>query len=347
MPRLHINPLASYVLTGLILIVAAAVVYRLSCYKPGDVGLAFGKYLPLQLIIGLAGVGVGFIEYLILRPEALATSFSLPALLLPALVLFIFPGFMEELVFRGLMQRAASSVYARAWPFYLALLFAMLHIGYRSWLDLIFVFIVGLVFSLVVAKTRSLIGVTLAHGLASISLFLVFPFLLAGPISKIDLLPVPIIQVGGPAIWSAPGSLAPRPVEIIATPTNTATLPPSATEPAIVAVPSQAIIPTWTLTPTWVITPSPSATPTRTPTRLVTLTSTSTQTLQPTTRFTLTPTLTSTRLPSATFTNTPTNLPTYTPTRTPYLSPTPTSTQTPVPTDVLPEEPTDTPTPTP
>ena len=342
MPQLRLNPVASYIVTGIVMLLAAVVVYRLTGYKPGDIGLTFGRYLPLQLIVGLAGVGVGFIEYLILRPEPLANSLRLSSLLLPALVLFIFPGFTEELLFRGIMQRAASSVYARAWPVYLALLFAVLHIGYRSWLDLIFIFLVGLAFSLVVEKTRSLVGVTLAHGLAGISLFLVFPFLLAGPVTKLDLLPAPVVQVGGPAIWSASGSLPPRPAEIIAAPTSTTTKAPATTEAVIVVPSSQTIVPTWTPTSTWTIMPSLTATPTRTPTRLVTLTPTSSLTLQPTSRFTLTPTPTRTRTPTLIFTNTATDLPTYTPTATPF--PSPTATDTPTPTDFLPEEPTFTPT---
>ena len=341
MPQLRIHPVVSYIVVGIILLVAAVVVYRLSGYKPGDIGLTPGKHLPLQLLVGLAGVGIGFIEYMILRPDPLASSTYLSSLLFPALVLFIFPAFMEELIFRGLMQRAASGVYTRTWPYFLALLFAVLHIGYRSWLDLIFIFFVGLIFSLVVEKTRSLIGVTLAHGLASISLFLLFPLLLAGPVSKLDLLPTPMVQVSGPAIWSAPGRLAPPPTEMISEPTNTPAPPTATTQAVIEAAATETRIPTWTVTVTWTITPSPTPTSTRTPTRLFTLTPTRTPTPQPT-RFTLTPT--ATRFPSATFTVTQTDLPTFTPTRTPYLSPTATYTATPYPTDAMPGEITLTPT---
>jgi hypothetical protein len=321
-------------------------VYRLAGYKPGQVGLAFGKYLPLQLVIGVGGLGLGFIEYLILRPEPLASNFRLQSILLPALVLFIFPAFMEELIFRGLIQRASAGIYKKVGLLYVSLLFAVLHIGYKSWLDLIFMFLIGLVFSLVVEKTRSLIGVTLAHGLAVISLFLVFPFLLVGPLQNLNLPPAARAQVSGPAIWSSPGSLISRPTEIIAPPTSTATLLPATTELPVELTPSFTPSPFWTLTATWTITPTPTftATITRFPTLSPTAVRTSTRT--PSSRNTLTPTPTSTRTPTAIFTPTVTDLPTSTPTRTPYLSPTPTPTETPLPTDALPTEvPTETPTP--
>ena len=60
---------------------------------------------------------------------------------------------------------------------YVSALFAVLHIGHLSVADVMFVFLVGLVFASLVRRTGSLFGVTLAHGATNIGLFLVFPFL--------------------------------------------------------------------------------------------------------------------------------------------------------------------------
>jgi len=103
-------------------------------------------------------------------------SWSLEQVWLPALILLVFTGFLEEYIFRGLMQRAAGAVMARFGLIYVSLLFAVLHIGYRSLADFAFVFCVGLGFSLVAQRTRSIWGVTLAHGLTNITLFLIYPF---------------------------------------------------------------------------------------------------------------------------------------------------------------------------
>jgi LysM repeat protein len=123
-------------------------------------------------------VAFGLLEFFILRPDPLVDELTWEQVWLPALILLIFTGLFEELVFRGVMQRAADESLGRYGVVYIATLFAVLHLGYRSILDVIFVFGVGLFFSYVVSRTRSIVGVTLSHGLTNIGLFLVFPFLI-------------------------------------------------------------------------------------------------------------------------------------------------------------------------
>ena len=127
----------------------------------------------------MAGIGIGWLEYLILTPAPLSTALTLQAIWLPALILLLCTGFLEELLFRGLLQSAAIPVIGR-WPalIFISALFAVLHIGYASVPDVLFVFAVGLSFALVVDRTRSILGVTLAHAIANISLYLIFPHLL-------------------------------------------------------------------------------------------------------------------------------------------------------------------------
>lgn len=48
--------------------------------------------------------------------------------------------------------------------------------GFLSWIDVVFVFVVALFFGWVVKKTGSLFGVTLAHGITNIVLYLIIPF---------------------------------------------------------------------------------------------------------------------------------------------------------------------------
>jgi hypothetical protein len=95
--------------------------------------------------------------------------------LVPILILMFSTGFIEELIFRGMMQRAATEALGRFGLPYVAALFAVLHVGYLSVLDVVFVLIVGLFFGWVAARTHSIVGVTLSHGLTNIVLFLVMP----------------------------------------------------------------------------------------------------------------------------------------------------------------------------
>ena len=59
---------------------------------------------------------------------------------------------------------------------YVSTLFAIMHMGVHSWLDVAFVFGVAMFFAGVVKRTGSLFGVSLAHGITNVILFLVIPF---------------------------------------------------------------------------------------------------------------------------------------------------------------------------
>lgn len=165
-----------YLIIGAPILLAAFVTARVMGVKRTEIGLNRGQLL-FQLLIGLSGLALGYMEYLILRPESLLPIFTWGQFGLTALILLLFTGFLEEYIFRGLMQHAALKSLGWWGLVYISALFAVLHIGYQSSLDVLFVFVVGLFFSLVVYKTNSLLGVTLAHGLTNISLFIIFPLL--------------------------------------------------------------------------------------------------------------------------------------------------------------------------
>jgi hypothetical protein len=183
-----------YLITSVPLSVAAVVVMRLLGMGRRDLGLHWRAW-PVQLVVGLSGMALGYVEYLILHPEPLVDEFSLAQIWLPALILLVSTGYLEELIFRRLMQRTAVEHLGR-WlgVLYVAIFFAMLHIGYQSLADVLFVLVVALAFGLVVHFTDSLIGVTLAHGLTNISLFLVVPFFITAPETP----RLPIVQASPP-----------------------------------------------------------------------------------------------------------------------------------------------------
>ena len=63
--------------------------------------------VPLELLFGLSGSALGHIEYQILRPQPLARALTWGEAAIPALILLVSTGFVEELIFRGIMQRVA------------------------------------------------------------------------------------------------------------------------------------------------------------------------------------------------------------------------------------------------
>lgn len=200
-----------YAITALPLLAATFVSIRVLGYSRSEVGLTPGR-LPLQVLIGLIGLPLGVVEYLILRPQPLADSFAFGALWLPFLILMIGTGFTEELIFRGVLQKAAVEKLRIGALVYVSLLFSVLHMGYYSAVELIFVFAVGLFFAWVAARSRSILGVTLAHGLLNSGLFLFVPL-------GISLLPLELPPSTGQALLpSAPAvvveatpTLAPEP----------------------------------------------------------------------------------------------------------------------------------------
>lgn len=163
------------------LLAAAIVVVRLLDYKPKEIGIGFG-FSPIQLIVGLIGLGLGIAEYyiLVIMPpepltEMLVVEPTWQTAWLPALVLLLSTGFVEEFIFRGVLQKTATEAFGGWGIVYVSYIFAILHIGFLSWIDVIFVFMVALFFGWIVKKTGSLLGVTLSHGITNIVLFIIAP----------------------------------------------------------------------------------------------------------------------------------------------------------------------------
>ncbi len=144
--------------------------------RPDDIALVppRPRYLPLELGMIICAVPVGIAEYQILKPGAIIEP-QLEALLVPALIMIVCTGFLEELAFRGLMQYHATRTMGFAGIVLISALFGLLHIGNLTILDVLLAGRIGFVFALVVRKTGSIYGVSIAHGVINIVLFLVAP----------------------------------------------------------------------------------------------------------------------------------------------------------------------------
>ena len=152
------------------LLVATIMVVRVLNLRAEQVGFKL-RLIPVQLVVALSGLVFGVVEYLILKPEPLVVELTWQGIWLPALILLVCTGFVEEFIFRGVLQHTVQGVFGLWGIVYISLIFAILHIGFLSWIDGIFVFAVALFFGWVVKKTGSLLGVTLSHGIANIYYF--------------------------------------------------------------------------------------------------------------------------------------------------------------------------------
>jgi membrane protease YdiL (CAAX protease family) len=166
-----------FLAAGLPVFIAAVVIVGTLGIRPRDIGLRLTRRgTRLQLLIAVFGLALGFAEYHILRPDALIDDLTLRQFILPALVIMFATGFLEEFIFRGVLQRLAEGVLGRSGLLYVSLIFAILHIGYRSATDFLFVLAIALLYGWVVRRTGSIIGVSVSHGITNITLFLVMPF---------------------------------------------------------------------------------------------------------------------------------------------------------------------------
>lgn len=178
LPLAQLDPGFRYVAAGIPMALGGFLVARSAGLKWHQIGLAWHQ-TGWQVRAILASVAFGIIEFTILRPAPLGPAPWTAAGFLPAIGLGLFTGFPEELIFRGVLQTATRPILGRWNWIYVSAIFAVLHIGYGSAEDLVFVLCVGLFFGWIFERTRSIIGVSIGHGLANVILFYVAPNLIA------------------------------------------------------------------------------------------------------------------------------------------------------------------------
>jgi membrane protease YdiL (CAAX protease family) len=180
MPQSFVEPIWRFPLVNFPLIIAVFITIRTLGLRREEVGLQLG-FLPAQLLIALSGPVVGIVEHRIIQPQALAGRFEWSEILLPILILMVFTGFSEELMFRGLLQNAIISVLGPLGGItYVALIFGAFHFGWQSALDVAFVTVIAWIWGWLAWRTRSILGVCLAHGLANVWLFIIMPLTSSG-----------------------------------------------------------------------------------------------------------------------------------------------------------------------
>ena len=164
-----------FALVNVPLIVGTVVAARSLGYGRRELGLRIGSF-PIQMAVMYSGLAIGSLERLIIQPPAMAANLSLHAIAWPMTSLLFFTGLSEELLFRGVLLTAAvRTLGPLRGVLFGSLLFALMHIGWHSVLDVGYVFLVGVFLAAVVHRTGSILGTSLAHGLGNILLFIILP----------------------------------------------------------------------------------------------------------------------------------------------------------------------------
>ncbi|HIH77264.1 MAG TPA: CPBP family intramembrane metalloprotease [Methanomassiliicoccales archaeon] len=132
------------------------------------------EYLLVAIIFGYL---VANLEYFVLGNTALVKDLGPLDLGKLFLVMVVFVGFGEELIFRGLLQSSVEKEHGKYVAIIVsALMFSIMHSGYQNAPYLLFVFGVGLALAYAYERTGSLGLVALMHGILNFFLFSFLPF---------------------------------------------------------------------------------------------------------------------------------------------------------------------------
>ena len=131
------------------------------------------RYTPLALIIGTI---LAWVEYQIIHPEPLIPKLGIADLLALVIIMFVFVGLVEELIFRSILQtKLQQSMGVCSGLLVASVLFGIMHSGYGSVYELLFATAAGLIIGYLYQKTGSLPFVTVIHGTVNVLLFGLLP----------------------------------------------------------------------------------------------------------------------------------------------------------------------------
>ncbi len=166
-----------YFMIGAPLLIAVWMTIRLLKLTRDQIGLQ-RRVSFLQIRIGLSGLLLGLVAYLILRPQLLTAYFDLGTVVLGSVILTIFSGFTEELMFRGVLQQTATEIFGGAGILVGSILFGAMAIGTMSLTYAVYIGLVGAYLGWVVKRTDSIWGAVIAHSLLNISMLFIWPYIL-------------------------------------------------------------------------------------------------------------------------------------------------------------------------
>ena len=143
-------------------------------------GFKKNKWLKYVLIGIILGIPMGAGEYFIIYPAATFPTFEVKYLLRDLFYMVCFVGLGEELLFRGLLQRDLTNALNWKWGIFLAsLMFAVMHLTWRSIPELFFVFFAGVILGYLYYKTKSLVAPIVMHGIGNVTLVAIMPYLVS------------------------------------------------------------------------------------------------------------------------------------------------------------------------
>lgn len=180
-PLHKLQPADEYAAVAIPLYLGAVLVMVRSRLPLSTAGLSLGRggeafrWFP---IAALSGVLFGLAESSILQhvPVAFPAPSAGHGILLTTVMLVLGVGLLEELLYRGIILGTSRDLFGdRRSILYVAVLAAVLQIGYRSLPQVALVFLMSLWFGLATVRTRSIYPAVLGHSVAALLVYLIIP----------------------------------------------------------------------------------------------------------------------------------------------------------------------------
>jgi membrane protease YdiL (CAAX protease family) len=143
--------------------------------RPGFLLIFKWRLTPTYLLLVGLGSIVGLVLFQFKQPARL--TWNTPLLLFFYLfVLVVAMAFLEEWLFRGIMQTVLSNLLGKNFAgFVVALVYTILHINQGTWIFVLLMFVFALGLGWLRNKSESLTQVFLVHGAANLVFFLILP----------------------------------------------------------------------------------------------------------------------------------------------------------------------------
>ncbi len=149
--------------------------------KPSSIGFVTDKLFKYIILGAIIGFMTGWVEYWVLKIPPAFPAFEVKYLVRDLFYMTFFVGLGEELLFRGLIQRDLIEAYGvNKGILGQAFLFGIMHMTWRSPLEVLFTFVAGLMFGILYHKTGSLTAPIVFHGVNNTMLVSVLPYLFNG-----------------------------------------------------------------------------------------------------------------------------------------------------------------------
>lgn len=178
MPQFFTNTLIWYSLIYGVMFLPIYFIIKNQRIKPIELGMDFGRlhiYIPLSLLIGTVAA---LLEHRIINPLPLTENIDISSLLILIIVMTVFVGAVEELIFRSILQtRLEKALGLKSGIVLSGVLFGIMHSGYGILNEIVFASIFGIILSYIFQKTRSFPFIMLIHGSANVLLFGILPII--------------------------------------------------------------------------------------------------------------------------------------------------------------------------